>query len=156
MNTNENTVVALFENQAAADAAIARLLAWDKASKDVKLGVIGKVYLENGEVKTTVQSGGGLFKRSVGLSDEQLASVGRHLEGDRVAVTVTSDDYEVSLVRINLEAAGGVVGRYQDPYDAEEKKAEVDAGYDAAAIKAFEKGTDPLLDIIAANKTGFN
>jgi len=67
MNKNENVVIAVFEDGPAAEAAIARLKQWDKASEDVKLGAIGLLYKEDGQVKTTVghQTGRGLLVGAV-------------------------------------------------------------------------------------------
>lgn len=155
MNTNENSVVALFPNQAAADQAIEHLMKWDKASKDVKLGAIGKVTLKDGEVKADVVHGG-IFNRSLHLDDQTVVACTEYLDDEKVIVVVRSDDYEVSLVRSNFQMAGGELPQFIDPYTGDEKRAEQKAGEDAVQIKAFDKGTDPLLDIAAANKTGFN
>jgi len=67
MNKNENVVIAVFEDGPAAEAAVARLKQWDKASEDVKLGAIGLLYKEDGQVKTTVghQTGRGLLVGAV-------------------------------------------------------------------------------------------
>jgi hypothetical protein len=52
----------VFENEGAADAAVESLKSWDKVSKDVKLGAIGVLVLdEKGQVKTQKMG-----KRSVG------------------------------------------------------------------------------------------
>lgn len=59
MDKNENVVVAIFEDRAAAEAAIERLKAWDEASKDIKLGAIGLLYKEDGEVKSSIGHQGG-------------------------------------------------------------------------------------------------
>ncbi len=67
MNRNENVVIAVFEDGPSAEAAIERLKQWDKASEDVKLGAIGLLYKEDGQVKTTVghQTGRGLMVGAV-------------------------------------------------------------------------------------------
>lgn len=54
MDKNENVVVAIFEDRAAAEAAVERLKKWDKASEDIKLGAIGLLYKEDGEVKSII------------------------------------------------------------------------------------------------------
>jgi len=55
-------VISVFENEAAADAAVESLKSWDKVSKDVKLGAIGVLVLdEKGQVKTQKMG-----KRSIG------------------------------------------------------------------------------------------
>lgn len=47
-------VLSFFENEAAADAAVTELKAWDKLSDDVKLGAIGVMVLDDkGKVKTS-------------------------------------------------------------------------------------------------------
>jgi uncharacterized membrane protein len=47
-------VLSFFENEAAADAAVTELKAWDKLSDDVKLGAIGVLVLDDkGKVKTS-------------------------------------------------------------------------------------------------------
>ena len=46
-------VLAFFDNEAAADAAVSQLKGWDKASKDVKLGAIGVLAKDDkGKIKT--------------------------------------------------------------------------------------------------------
>jgi hypothetical protein len=51
--SDKQVVLAIFENEAAADGAVEALKGWDKASNDVKLGAIGVLVLdENGKVKT--------------------------------------------------------------------------------------------------------
>ncbi len=155
MNTNENSVVALFPNQAAADEAIEHLVKWDKASKDVKLGAIGKVTLENGKVKGDVVHGG-IFNRSLHLDDEMVAACTEHLDDEKVVVVVRSDDYEVSLVRSNLQMAGGALPQFINPYTGKELADEQEALKDGLQIRNFDKGVDQALDITAINKTGFN
>lgn len=62
MDKNDNVVIAIFEDQPTAEAAIERLKKWDKASADVNLGAVGLLYKANGEVKAVIghQSGRGL------------------------------------------------------------------------------------------------
>ncbi len=46
-------VLAFFENEAAADAAVTQVKGWDKASKEVKLGAIGVLVKDDkGKIKT--------------------------------------------------------------------------------------------------------
>jgi hypothetical protein len=46
-------VLAFFENEAAADKAVTTIKQWDKASKEVKLGAIGVLVMDNkGKIKT--------------------------------------------------------------------------------------------------------
>ena len=50
---SKTLTLAFFENEAAADAAVAQIKQWDKASKDVKLGAIGVLVKdEKGKIKT--------------------------------------------------------------------------------------------------------
>jgi hypothetical protein len=60
--SDKQVVISVFDNEAAADTAVESLKAWDKVSKDVKLGAIGVLVLdEKGQVKTQKMG-----KRSVG------------------------------------------------------------------------------------------
>jgi hypothetical protein len=52
MNDNEHVVIALYADRATAEETGKKLKAWDKANSDIKLGAIGTIYLEDGEVKT--------------------------------------------------------------------------------------------------------
>ncbi|MEZ4770737.1 MAG: DUF1269 domain-containing protein [Caldilineales bacterium] len=49
---NQHFVMAVFENEDAAKAAITNLEGWDIARQDVSLGSIGTIYKKNGKVKT--------------------------------------------------------------------------------------------------------
>jgi len=60
--SDKQVVLAIFKDEAAADAAVVSLKAWDKADDDVKLNAIGVLVLDDkGKVKTHK-----LGKRSVG------------------------------------------------------------------------------------------
>jgi uncharacterized membrane protein len=51
--SKKQLVLAFFENEAAADAAVTEIKQWDKASKEVKLGAIGVLVKdEEGKIKT--------------------------------------------------------------------------------------------------------
>ncbi len=53
MAKNKQLVLAFFDNEAAADQAVNDLKAWDKASKDIKLGAIGVLVKDaEGKIKT--------------------------------------------------------------------------------------------------------
>jgi len=53
MSKNKQLVLAIFDTEAAADEAASAVKAWDKASKDVKLGAIGVLVKDDkGKVKT--------------------------------------------------------------------------------------------------------
>jgi uncharacterized membrane protein len=51
-NKNKQLVLAFFDNEAAADSAVAALKSWDKADKDIKLGAIGVLVKDDkGKIK---------------------------------------------------------------------------------------------------------
>lgn len=144
MNSNENCVVAYFENDAAADAAVSRLRQWDERVKDVKLGTIGKIFRGEKGVKVDIVHGG-LFNRSLRLNETEANIIGNYLTGTLVALAVNADDYEVSMVKSNLEMAGGSVVAFADPYDSDERAQEEAAARDAAAERRYEVARDHLL-----------
>ncbi len=53
-NKNENVVIAFFQNEDAAQAAIETLKSWDEADDDVKLGAIGTIVKQGDDVRTHV------------------------------------------------------------------------------------------------------
>ncbi len=59
MDKNDNVVVAVFEDKAAAEAAINKLKQWDKAADDIKLGAVGLLYKEGDKVKSSINHQGG-------------------------------------------------------------------------------------------------
>lgn len=53
MSKNKQLVLAIFDTETAADAAVTAVKAWDKAGKDVKLGAIGILVKDDkGKIKT--------------------------------------------------------------------------------------------------------
>lgn len=52
---------------------------------------------------------GALFKKSLGLSPEDMQKIANHLEGGLAAVVVMCDDYEVDGVVADLKQSGGTV-----------------------------------------------
>jgi uncharacterized membrane protein len=54
-NQNDWVIVATFENETAADKAIKGLKGWDKASDEIKLDAVGKIYKKGGKVKTSLE-----------------------------------------------------------------------------------------------------
>lgn len=155
MDKNEHVVVALFGDRAAAEAAIERLKKWDKASDDIKLGAIGLLYKEDGEIKSTIgrQGGRGLrvgalvgviagalsrgndsadgaissfFAKSLHLNEAECEALGVELELGKAAVVVTCDEYEVMPTRRTLEKAGGAVKVYEVPTGAVDDAAALD------------------------------
>ena len=53
-NNNEHVVIAFFASKEMAEIAIGALKDWDQRNKEVKLGAIGLVFKEDGEIKTSV------------------------------------------------------------------------------------------------------
>jgi uncharacterized membrane protein len=51
-NKNEHVVMAFFASKEAAELAVDALKDWDHADKEIKLGAIGLIYKEDGEIKT--------------------------------------------------------------------------------------------------------
>lgn len=51
-NQNKNVIISYFDSAEAATAAAEALKNWDKANDDIKLGGIGILTVENGEIKT--------------------------------------------------------------------------------------------------------
>jgi outer membrane lipoprotein SlyB len=52
LNKNDQVMIAIFNTDAEAEKAVEDLEYWDRSRDDFKLGAIGKIYKENGEVKT--------------------------------------------------------------------------------------------------------
>ncbi len=50
-NANKNVIIAYFPSAAAAEGATVSLKGWDQANDDIKLGGIGVLTVENGEIK---------------------------------------------------------------------------------------------------------
>jgi hypothetical protein len=134
-------VLAFFANEAAADEAVNKVKAWDKASKEVKLGAIGVLVKDaKGKVKThklgarktgagavlgalaavltggaTLAAGavvggilGAFFKKGLGLSKEDIARIGKALDGGKAAVGVVAPPAEAAAVSAKLAELGGV------------------------------------------------
>lgn len=142
MNANETIIVAAFVDEAAAEAAVENLRAWDERVRDVKLGVIGKVFYEDGAIRTKVVHGG-LFNRSMPISDEAVRTLGQELSGGRVAVVVACDDFEASMVSDSIVRDGGQVlaTNYErtDEEIAQENEAVEDALTEQAIKEAAER-----------------
>lgn len=157
MASNENCVVAFFPDGIWADAAVGKLRQWDERVKDVKLGTIGKIFRgENNKLIVDIVQTGGLLERKLHLNDEQLTVIGNYVTGGLVAVGVNADDYEVAMLKTNLEMAGGSVVPIGEVYDEKELAEARKALDDAIQRGAFENTTDNALNIAAINKTGFN
>lgn len=107
MNNNETIVIASFGDQASADAAIDHLREWDKRVREVKLGVIGRVYTVDGVVQAEVVHGG-IFNRSMPISDAAVRVLAQELDS-HTGVIVACDDYEASMVTDALSRSGGLI-----------------------------------------------
>jgi hypothetical protein len=141
MNKNENALIALFINEAAADTAIANLREWDKRVGEVKLGQIGKVSNQDGRVETElVQTG--LLQRDFPISKDAIQALGNELSGGQVAVVVKADDFEVKMVADSLKRDGGQV-----LVDTVERTLEEIAAEQKAVDEAFvEEAVDHLTE----------
>lgn len=155
MNTNENAVAAIFPNEAAAIAAITSLHSWDVKMEHIDLGAIGTVKLDKGKPKVSVRQGG-YFSSALKLDKDEIELIGQHLEGDQVCVVVRSDDYEISLVRTQLEKAGGNVAGVVELFDAGEDDIGDVAGFDSINERIFYDEMDTVLDVSTVNILGFN
>jgi hypothetical protein len=55
---------------------------------------------------------GALFKKSLGLSPEDVEQIAQQLDGGQAAVVVMCDDYEIDGVIADMKQSGGVVSSY--------------------------------------------
>ena len=114
-------VLAFFANEAAADEAVKQVKAWDKASKEVKLGArktgTGAVLGALAAVLTggaTIAAGavaggilGAFFKKGLGMSKEDIARISKELDGGKAAVAILAAPDEVAGVSAKLTELGG-------------------------------------------------
>jgi len=56
---------------------------------------------------------GHFFKKSTQLTKEEIAGIGQELDGGRVAVVVTCDDFEIPMVTEFMEGSKGTVRTYK-------------------------------------------
>ena len=56
---------------------------------------------------------GHFFKKSPGLTEEEIAEIGQELDAGRVAVVVQCDDFEIPLVTEYMEGSKGTVRTYK-------------------------------------------
>ena len=56
---------------------------------------------------------GHFFKNSTQLTKEEIAAIGQELDGGRVAVVITCDDFEIPMVTEYMEGAKGTVHTYK-------------------------------------------
>jgi hypothetical protein len=120
---NKNVVLAIFNDEPAADTAVAQLKAWDKTDGRVKLGAMGVLVLDdNGRVKThkmgsrSIAKGGGIglilaLMTPVGLP---AAVVGGGVLGalHRKGLALTERDKDrISAELLDGKAAVGVLAK---------------------------------------------
>ena len=95
-----------------------------KAGKGAKIGavvgVIGAVLTGGASLIITAVGAsalggalGAFFKDSTQLTKEEIAQIGVELDGGRVAVVVTCDDFEIPLVTEYMEGSKGTVRTYK-------------------------------------------
>jgi hypothetical protein len=106
MNKNETIIIAAFNDEAAAEAAVENLREWDKRVRDVKLGAIGTVKYDGGSVRSEVVHGG-LFNRSMPISKDSERALAQELSDGQVAIVVACDNFEASMVSESLVRDGG-------------------------------------------------
>ena len=95
------------------------------AAVGATIGVIGAVLsggatLIGGAVAMGALGGvlGAFFKKSLHLNKEEIESIGLELDGGKVAVVVSCDDFEVEPTGEQLKNAGGTVRSYTIPEEA--------------------------------------
>jgi len=128
--SDKQVVISVFENEGAADAAVESLKSWDKVSKDVKLGAIGVLVLdEKGQVKTQKMG-----KRSIGKG----AGIG-------VILAVVAPPLGAGTI-----VAGGLLGALHrkglglDDADKEQISAELASGKAAVGVLARSDEADVI------------
>lgn len=151
--TNETSVCAVFDDMDAARQAIDELHTWDERVKEVKLGAIGTVAMDDGRPKPKVHLGG-LFTRSLHLSDDDLATIGSVIDGGKVAVIVRTDDHEYSLVRTHLEKQGGTLSQFKDPISPEDRAAAEHAGDAHRSDAVYDKHKDDAFNPLSPPSSG--
>ena len=147
-NKNRNLIVAYFDTAAEADTAAAKLKLWDKDRKDIKLGGMGIVTMEDGKLKTdkvgahaagtgakwgTIlgAAGGlaaGLLTGGIGLIPGAIAGLGLGAGGGalfhkRVGLT----DEAVARMTKHFEDGGAALAVMADDFEVAATKAEIAA-----------------------------
>jgi len=166
---NQQLVLAFFDTEAAADAAVQSLKQWDKATDSIKLGAIGVLVKDaKGNIKThklgarktasgalifglvgllsggmTVVGGlvfgaiaGSLFHKGLGMSKDDLARVGKALDGGKAGVALVVSAAEAEAVSAKLAELGGAPETHEVTDEAVEQAAaaaEADAAPEAEA-----------------------
>jgi uncharacterized membrane protein len=153
---NQQLVLAFFDTEAAADAAVEALKKWDKATDAIKLGAIGVLVKdEKGKIKTnklgsrktgkgalifglvgllsggmTVVGGlifgaiaGSLFHTGLGMSKDDVARIGKDLDGGKAGVALVVNADEVEAVSAKLAELGGAPETHEVTDEAVEQAA---------------------------------
>jgi hypothetical protein len=103
------------------------------------VGVIGAVLTGGASLIATTVGGGVLghfFKKSMNLTQEEIAEIGKELDGGRVAVVVTCDDFEIPIVTEYMVGSKGTVRTYAVPQEALAEAASAPEVMDAVGEEA--------------------
>lgn len=145
-NKNRNLIVAYFDSADTADETAQKLKLWDKANKDVKLGGIGIVTLEDGKLKThkvgaratgtgakwgtilgatgglaAVVLTGGAALIPAAIAGAGAGAVGGSLFHKRVGLT----DADQARLTKHLQDGGAALAVMADDFEVEPTKAEI-------------------------------
>ncbi|OGO37205.1 MAG: hypothetical protein A2W35_01970 [Chloroflexi bacterium RBG_16_57_11] len=141
-NQNDWVIVATFENESAADQAVAALKSWDKASDEIKLGAIGPIYKKGDKIKT-----------QVGRQAGKGAKVG-------VVVGVIAAVLSGGVTLVGGVVSGGVLGGIAGAFfkkslhlttnEIQSIGAELDAGRVAVVVACNEAEAGPTSDQLTA------
>jgi hypothetical protein len=89
------------------------------------VGVIGAVLTGGASLVVTAAGAGALggalghfLKKSTQLTKEEIAEIGKELDGGRVAVVVTCDDFEIPMVTEFMVGSQATVRTYTVPQEA--------------------------------------
>jgi hypothetical protein len=91
------------------------------AAVGAAVGVIGAVLTGGVSLIATTVGGGALghfFKKSMQLTSQEIAEIGKELDGGRVAVVVACDDFEIPMVTEYMEGSKGTVRTYKVSQEA--------------------------------------
>ena len=145
-NKNRNLIVAYFDTADAADAVAVQVKLWDKENKDVKLGGMGIITLEDGKLKTHkvgARAGGtgakwgtilgaagglaaGVLTGGIGLIPGAIAGLGAGTVGGslfhkRVGLT----DADQAALTKHLQDGGAALAVMADDFEVEPTKEEI-------------------------------
>jgi hypothetical protein len=117
------------------------------AALGVIVGILsGGIGLIGGAIAGSVTGGavGAFMKDSLHMSKEEIEALGSELEGGKVALVVTCDDYEVGPTQNQLNSLGGAVRDFVVPAAALAEA--VVAGVGADIPTTMEAATDAVSD----------